>query len=261
MAEGCGLLQEKGENLFGFLHLTFEEYLASRALMESEHVDRDAWLREKWYHESWKEVIRLAVGGAHPRDASDMLDRILEMPDSAWLGHQALLAGECLFDYGGQVKSRPKVIQAMLALFERRDVEAAIRVQTGDVLNRLGDPRDLEEFVEVPGGEFPLGVTKDELAWFEKHMAKMKACACPPKPNGKKPRVGIGKIARSVAFHGVMNMMSSWSTPVRKSVTPRRSAYIPTPVPAARWMWLAMFGNGAKPHGISILINLTIARN
>jgi formylglycine-generating enzyme required for sulfatase activity len=35
--------------------LTFEEYLASRALMESEYVDRDRWLREKWPDERWKE--------------------------------------------------------------------------------------------------------------------------------------------------------------------------------------------------------------
>jgi formylglycine-generating enzyme required for sulfatase activity len=168
MTEGCGLLQEKGENLFGFLHLTFEEYLASRALMESEHIDREAWLQEKWPHEGWKEVIRLAVGGAHPRDASDMLEKILAMPDSAWLGHQALLAGECLLDFGGQVRSRPKVMQAMLNLFDRREVEPAIRVEAGAVLSRLGDPRDLEEFVEVPAGEFPMGVTENEAQWLKK---------------------------------------------------------------------------------------------
>ncbi len=168
MTEGCGLLQEKGENLFGFLHLTFEEYLASRALMESEHLDRDAWLNKKWQDERWKEVIRLAVGGAHSRDASDMLEKILAMPDGAWLGHQALLAGECLLDFGGQVKARPKVINAMLDLFNRPEVEAVLRVETGEVLSRLNDPRDLEEFVEVPAGEFPMGITKEEEQWFRK---------------------------------------------------------------------------------------------
>ena len=172
MTQACGLLQEKGENLFGFLHLTFEEYLASRALMESEFIVRDVWLNERWYHEGWKEVIRLAVGGAHARDASNLLDTILAMPDSAWLGHQALLAGECLLDHGGQISARSKVIEAMLSLFDRREVEPAIRVETGGVLSRLGDPRDLEELVEVPAGEFPLGVTKEDLAWFEKQYGK-----------------------------------------------------------------------------------------
>jgi len=168
MTEGCGLLQEKGENLFGFLHLTFEEYLASRALMESEHLDRDAWLNKKWQDERWKEVIRLAIGGAHSRDASDMLDKILAMPEDTRPGQQVLLAGECLLDFGGQVKARPKVIDAMLDLFNRREVEAVLRVETGEVLSRLGDPRNLEEFVEVPEGEFPLGVTEDEAQWFKK---------------------------------------------------------------------------------------------
>jgi len=167
MTEGCGLLQEKGENLFGFLHLTFEEYLASRALMESEYLDRDAWLQENWSDERWKEVIRLAVGGAHPRDASDRLEKILAMPDGARLGQQALLAGDCLLDFGGQVKARPGVINAMLELFNRREVEAALRVEAGEVLGRLGDPRDLEEFVDVPAGEFPLGVTKEEEQWLK----------------------------------------------------------------------------------------------
>lgn len=168
MTEGCGLLQEKGENLFGFLHLTFEEYLASRALVESEHVNRDAWLREKWQDERWKETIRLAVGGAHSRDASDMLDKILDMPDGSRLGQQALLAGECLLDFGGQVKARQKVIDEMRKLFNRREVEAALRVEAGEVLGRLGDPRNLEAFVEVPAGEFPLGITKDEEQWLKK---------------------------------------------------------------------------------------------
>lgn len=181
MTETCGLLQEKGENLFGFLHLTFEEYLASRALMESEFIDRDAWLNQNWYHERWKEVIRLAVGGAHARDASNLLERILAMPESgvetfnqvSLRGHQVLLAGECLLDHGGQISARNKVIDAMVNLFGRRDVESEIRVETGGVLGRLvvgrlGDPRNLEEFVEVPSGEFPMGLSKEELAWFQR---------------------------------------------------------------------------------------------
>ncbi|MDZ7305033.1 MAG: SUMF1/EgtB/PvdO family nonheme iron enzyme [candidate division KSB1 bacterium] len=193
MTEGCGLLQEKGENLFGFLHLTFEEYLASRALMESEHLDHDIWLQEKWPDERWKEVIRLAVGGAHSRDASDMLEKILAMPDTGRLGQQVLLAGECLLDFGGQVKARKNVIDAMLDLFNRREVEPALRVETGEVLSRLGDPRNLEEFVEVPAGEFPMGITKEEEQWFRKKYNTEWFERSLPQHKIALPTFGIGK--------------------------------------------------------------------
>ena len=168
MVEGCGLLQEKGENLFGFMHLTFEEYLAGRALRESEHVNLDAWLREHWFRENWKEVIRLAVGDAGSRQASDMLEKILAMPDGSFPGLQAVLAAECLLDLKFSVKAQPKVVQAVLHLFDCREIAANIRIAASGTLGRIGDPRDLEEFVEVPVGEFPLGVTEEELAWFKK---------------------------------------------------------------------------------------------
>lgn len=172
MVESCGLLQEKGENLFGFLHLTFEEYLAGRALMESESIDRDTWLQKNGNRENWKEVIRLAVGGAYSRDASNMLEKILTMPECNRAGYQALLAGECLLDLNFQVKAKQKVLQSLLAIFDAKEVGANYRVQAGEILNRLGDPRNLDELIEIPGGESLIGITESELIWIEQKYGK-----------------------------------------------------------------------------------------
>ncbi|MFQ5604954.1 MAG: SUMF1/EgtB/PvdO family nonheme iron enzyme [bacterium] len=172
MAESCGLLQEKGENLFGFLHQTFEEYLAGRALMESEYIDLDATLQEIWSEDTWKEVIRLAVGGSHARDASYMLERILQLPSELRPGYQVVLAAACLLDHGGQLKARQQVLDAVLGIFDNFFVAIEIRAEIGDILAQLGDPRDLEEFVEVHDGDFPMGITEKELKWFEKQYGE-----------------------------------------------------------------------------------------
>jgi hypothetical protein len=121
------------------MHLTFEEYLAGRALRKSEHVDLDAWLAEHWFRENWKEVIRLAVGDAGSRQASDMLEKILAMPDGNYPGRQALLAAECLLDLKFSVKAQPKVVQAVLSLFERREIDEKSRVAAGEPRAGIGD--------------------------------------------------------------------------------------------------------------------------
>ncbi|MCP4694730.1 MAG: hypothetical protein GY859_42270, partial [Desulfobacterales bacterium] len=57
----AGLLLEKGPNVFGFMHQTFQEYLAARALVrdESDHYEI---LKNYLFRPRWREVILLAAG-------------------------------------------------------------------------------------------------------------------------------------------------------------------------------------------------------
>ena len=64
-ARWAGILVERGPNTFGFLHQTFQEYLAARALIN--RMDRESKgaydiLRPYFFVARWREVLLLAVG-------------------------------------------------------------------------------------------------------------------------------------------------------------------------------------------------------
>lgn len=59
--EDIGLLAARGEGVYGFLHLTFQEYLAARALVR-DPVQAAARILERLGDARWREVIRLALG-------------------------------------------------------------------------------------------------------------------------------------------------------------------------------------------------------
>ncbi|MBM4429943.1 MAG: NACHT domain-containing protein, partial [Chloroflexi bacterium] len=74
--ERAGLLVERGRDAFGFLHLTFQEYLAARALAGMAHQERMARIRPHLYDPRWREVIRLTAGRLDLQD-----DRATKVPE------------------------------------------------------------------------------------------------------------------------------------------------------------------------------------
>jgi hypothetical protein len=84
MRAGTGLLQARGMNQYGFLHLQFQEYLAARAI---EHLDLGfdpaAFLLEHLGEPRWREVTRLAVASASQQVAGKLVRGFLtsEKPD------------------------------------------------------------------------------------------------------------------------------------------------------------------------------------
>ncbi len=143
-----GLLQERGHRRYGFLHLTFEEYLAARALLESDTVDDPrALLHARCSDPGWREVFRLAAGTASQRQAREMLFDLLDArttPETR--GRPVVLAGECLLDIGrtGQERAWTAVTEHLVALLADPQVPLAIRVEGGHVLGHMGDPRQLD---------------------------------------------------------------------------------------------------------------------
>lgn len=143
-----GLLQERGHRRYSFLHLTFEEYLAARGLLESATLDDpDAEIRRRAVDSGWREVLRLAIASATQREASRLLLLLLEAPtDPQTRGRPVVLAGECLLDIGRNGATQRAwrgVITALLNLLRRGETPIATRVEAGHVLGRLGDPRRL----------------------------------------------------------------------------------------------------------------------
>ncbi len=88
-----GLLREQADGVYGFFHLTLQEYFASQYIKDAsallEHLS-DPW---------WEEVILLYAGEAY--DATPLLDRLLapegtgKIPEDIF-SSKLLLAGRCL---------------------------------------------------------------------------------------------------------------------------------------------------------------------
>ncbi|HRW09905.1 MAG TPA: SUMF1/EgtB/PvdO family nonheme iron enzyme [Caldilineaceae bacterium] len=181
----AGLLIEKRPKLFGFPHRTFQEYLAACHLStQQEFIGQALLLAEQ--HQSWHEVILLAVGYlAHCNNAIERpllligelcptttgsavpLSPTGVVPgSSAELPWRKLwLAGKALLEIG---LVRAQSLQQGRALVERLRyylttlvthdlLEPRLRAEAGTVLSVLGDERDFDEMVTVPEGRFHMG--------------------------------------------------------------------------------------------------------
>jgi transcriptional regulator with XRE-family HTH domain/predicted nucleotidyltransferase len=99
-----GLLEERGQDLFGFSHLTFQEYFASRGIIDesaggSGH-DISGRLRPYLYHPRWNEVVRLVCAQLPPAQCASLIRVIVDDPDPVgrFLRRGPLLAMRCLAD-------------------------------------------------------------------------------------------------------------------------------------------------------------------
>lgn len=149
MRRDTGLLQERGYRRFGFLHLTFEEYLAARGLLESVAVsDPDGLFHRYCIEPRWREVLRLAVAAAPQREAQRLLLHMLEAPVAeANRGRPVVLAGECLVDIGrsgATGRAWSAVSDALITVVADRHISLSIRTTAGSILGQLGDPRRLD---------------------------------------------------------------------------------------------------------------------
>ncbi|NJR63535.1 MAG: tetratricopeptide repeat protein, partial [Cyanobacteria bacterium CRU_2_1] len=75
--ETTGLFVERAPSVYGFMHLTFEEYFAARYIADNELRDMLALIQEHWHEPRWEEPILLALGylGSH---SPNQLNRLVE---------------------------------------------------------------------------------------------------------------------------------------------------------------------------------------
>jgi formylglycine-generating enzyme required for sulfatase activity len=160
----AGLLMERGPGLYGFIHLSFEEYLAAVAIAALGQRGIGPvldYLGPRVAEPLWHEVARLTVaylGLVQQRDeaAGDVLDGLIQRTEGA-PGEAVVLAGEATLDSlpgGIPSDTRRKVTDALVATMQASEVAPPLRRQAGLVLGRLGwRPDDLDEFVEIPAGD------------------------------------------------------------------------------------------------------------
>ncbi|MFF8381696.1 NACHT domain-containing protein [Streptomyces sp. NPDC015661] len=74
-----GLLREPTEDTVDFVHRTFQDYLAAKALVD--HWDIGVLVRHA-ADDQWEDVIRMAVGHARPHECAEILRELLKAADA-----------------------------------------------------------------------------------------------------------------------------------------------------------------------------------
>src|SRR5262249_47716475 len=150
--EHTSLLLDRGGRQYGFIHLTFQEYLAAAALAQRGQQEVEpivAALASHVGEAPWREVSLLTLGDlglVQQRDqaAGAILEELLQLSSDP-PGQAVLLAGEAVVEMGrGAVPSecRESVAVALLqTMRDDRTMQANLRVAAGRLLAQIGDPR------------------------------------------------------------------------------------------------------------------------
>lgn len=177
----ANLLVERGHREYGFLHLTFEEYLAGVAIAQLGQQSIEPVVEALATHvgdPNWREVSLLAVGHlsiSQGRDeaAGAVLEELLARRPGP-PGEAVVLAGEALLDvWPGGVPERCKdgVLAALHRQMQDRAIPPALRLRAGILLADSFDRstpapddllRDLDTFLPIPasaalGNDFRIG--------------------------------------------------------------------------------------------------------
>jgi len=183
--EHAALLLERGPGEYGFIHLTFEEYLAAVALALKGQGDSAPIIEILSAHvgeQAWREVTLLTIGylGIRqqlPKVSGEVVEALVSKKPGP-PGEAVVLAGDAVLDTwpGGVPQSaREKVIQELAPTMQDPNIRAELRRHAGLLLGRLGwRPGDLDRFAEIPAGEFQSGVKKEAkeipyLYWIAKY--------------------------------------------------------------------------------------------
>ncbi|HEX3128648.1 MAG TPA: SUMF1/EgtB/PvdO family nonheme iron enzyme [Thermoanaerobaculia bacterium] len=173
--DAASILVERGDQRYGFLHLTFQEYLAAATLAHRAADDGAAATIEalaphigepEWHEATLLTIGHLAVVGRSEKRASEVVEGLLAKAPGP-PGEAAVWMGEAVADAGrGAVTEacRKKVVDTLLETIRAAGrVEPVRRAAAGKVLAAVGDPRpevmtvDGMELCTVPAGPFQMG--------------------------------------------------------------------------------------------------------
>jgi formylglycine-generating enzyme required for sulfatase activity len=169
----AALLLARGPEEYGFIHLTFEEYLAAVAIALEGQGDAELMagiLSPHIGEQAWREVTLLTVAYLGipqrlPRVAGQVVEA-LALAKEGQPGEAAVLAGDAVLDSfpgGIPVESKDKVVRALVPTMQNAEVAPKTRQRAGHILGKLGwQPKDLDEFIKIPAGKFLYGDEKEE---------------------------------------------------------------------------------------------------
>lgn len=170
--EHAALLLERGPGEYGFIHLTFEEYLAAVALALKGQGNPAPIIETLSAHvgeQAWREVTLLTIGylGIRqqlPKVAGDVVEALVDNKPGP-PGEAVVLAGDAVLDTwpgGVPMQSRDHVIQSLVATMQDGAIRPELRRHAGLLLGRLGwRPGDLDRYAEISAGVYQAGIKKE----------------------------------------------------------------------------------------------------
>jgi formylglycine-generating enzyme required for sulfatase activity len=193
--EHASLLLERGAGQYGFIHLTFEEYLAAVGVARLGQRDIAPVVELLSRHvgdAAWREVALLTVGylgivQQQEQVAGDVVAALLaQQPGEP--GQAVTLAGEAVVDAwpgGVTLECKEGVVRALVrTLGDDGRVAAPLRAEAGRALARLGDPRFRADawhlpdeprlgFVEIPAGPFLMGTREEDFPALKERFGEV----------------------------------------------------------------------------------------
>ncbi|NEQ81629.1 MAG: tetratricopeptide repeat protein, partial [Moorea sp. SIO2I5] len=101
--ERTGLLNEQGQDCYGFVHKTFQEYLCAQEINYQADNEGDFeivlnQIREHLHNSHWHEVLLLLIAQQKPKKAAKAIRAVLNNQSDyeQWLHRDLLFAGNCL---------------------------------------------------------------------------------------------------------------------------------------------------------------------
>jgi formylglycine-generating enzyme required for sulfatase activity len=140
--ERSGLLIEVGLGMYAFSHLTLQEYLCARELVDNKRQRN--LLLEKAGDEWWQEVTLLYVGMA---EATLIIEALLSAGDDE-IGTRLLLAGRCIAE---AVRVEESTRKRVMRLLEKAFVSGSgeLFLRTGQVLAEIAGEDSVDFFLRL----------------------------------------------------------------------------------------------------------------
>jgi formylglycine-generating enzyme required for sulfatase activity len=238
-----GLLTERGQGIYAFSHLTFQEHLAARAVADLD--DNVGYTLERLGDSWWREVVLLEAGYLSTqgkRRATELIRAIMEHPEEPEPYHNLVLAAEAVRDVGqartegdlaGEIQNRLRQAFAT-PLRQGADLKTQIqrRAAAAEALGKIESgaygaqpafwtlPYGEPVWVEIPAGEFWMGSEKgdnDEKPVHKIHLERYRIAKVPTtnaqyrlfvKTTGHQSpgHWENGKIPRGLESHPVINL-------------------------------------------------------
>ena len=223
----AGLLEDRGEDVYGFPHRTFQEYLAAMHLKDQTDFPENIVRLVREDSVRWREATLLAGNSTDTRLKWTLVEQLYErrlpprldekVDDRQWEG--VFLAGQVLHDSelltieaGIYERSREEVREWHKAILTRGALPPRDRAQAGDLLAEMGDDRpgvlscDDMRLCYVPPGDFWMadeqGSKKGRLLdildkpyWLAQYPVTVAQFREFVRDSGHKPRYGDGPLS------------------------------------------------------------------